>query len=533
MFSFARSLIAPVLAVGAFFACANHSAAVDPPLTSRSIAPTFGSRVTAIASAPGDYSRLFVTEQTGRVRLIKNGVLQTTPFLDLSAICSGPAAYLEYGLLGIGFHPDYIHNGYFYVTYTPGNSTLAHWTLARYRVSAANPDVADPASAQVILSITYDIKQHRAGWVEFGPDGYLYTATGDGGEGDPSNAASNILASSNLSWRGKILRLDINGPDNAPGTPDDDGFPADATKHYLVPPTNPFAASATNRPEIWAYGLRNPWKCTFDRLTGDMYIGDVGQSLREEVSFQPAGVGGLNYGWRCREGSVSSGITAGCTPPLPDSVAPVIDYARQADPNFPNGASVTGGYVYRGCAMPDLHGVYFFADWVSGEVYSFRYSQAGGRTQLTNRGPELSPTGAATIGNITAFGQDAFGEIYYFGTGGLWKIIPRTAAPDCNANGIADACELAAKLLHDRNHNIVPDECEPGFCLPDIAALGGAPGADHAITVDDLVFYLSAFFAGTLNVADISSLGGDPFPDGQITPDDLVDYLAAFFAGCP
>ena len=134
-----RPLFAIVCAAAALLGSASTAPAVDPPLTSVSIAPTFGSRVTAIASAPGDYSRLFVTEQTGRVRLIKNGVLQATPFLDLSAICSGPAAYLEYGLLGIGFHPDFIHNGYFYVTYTPGNSTLAHWTLARYRVSAANP----------------------------------------------------------------------------------------------------------------------------------------------------------------------------------------------------------------------------------------------------------------------------------------------------------------------------------------------------------------------------------------------------------
>ncbi|MGH7130629.1 MAG: PQQ-dependent sugar dehydrogenase [Phycisphaerales bacterium] len=515
-------------------AIAPAARAVDPPIIAQSVVSAgLNGRVTSISSAPGDYTRLWLAEQSGRVRLLKNGALQPGAFLDLSVMLAPTQNWVEYGLLGLAFHPDYIHNGYFYVVYTPGNSTMAHWTLARYRVNPSNPDVADPASAQVILSVTYTQKPHRAGWVAFGPDGYLYAATGDGGEDDPDNAASNILASSPLSWRGKVLRIDVNGPDGLPGTPDDDAFPADPNRNYVIPDTNPFAASATNRAEIWAYGFRNPWRGGFDRLTGDIWLGDVGQAQREEIDLLPAGVGGRFYGWRCKEGSITS-LFAECTGALPASIPPVLDYPRSGTPS---GSSVTGGYVYRGCAMPALQGAYFFADWVSGRVFTFRYSPAVGMTNLTERGSELTNGASTLVRQIACFGEDAFGELYYYtgfgATPAVYKIVPRTPGADCNANSIADACELAQKLLHDRNHNTVPDECEPGFCLPDIATLGGGPGPDHALTVDDLVFYLDRFFANDLNVADISGLGGTSFPDGRITPDDLVDCLAAFFAGCP
>jgi glucose/arabinose dehydrogenase len=485
--------------------------AVDPPLTSTSIATGF-TRALFATAAPGDTSRLFVVEQTGKIKIVNlaTNTVNATPFLDLTSLVSTSSGYLEYGVLGLAFDLNYASNGVFYVTYTPGTTNLADFVIARYRVSAGNPNVADAASGAVVLKMTYDIKQHRAGWIGFGPDGYLYATTGDGGENDPFNAAATIVATSPYALRGKVLRLDVTGPDGIPGTSDDDDFPSDANKNYRVPPTNPFVGTS-NAPEIWAYGLRNPWRASFDRATGDLYIGDVGQSTREEIDILRAGTSGVNFGWRCKEGNFSSSF-AECTGTLPPSQAPALDYPRSSTTSM-SGGSVTGGYVYRGCAMPGLQGTYFFADWTSGKVFSFR-SVGGAVTALTNRLPELSPTNATTISSITSFGEDARGELYYVQGGTLWKIVPRTPGAD-------------------RNHNGVVDTCESDFCLADMVGLGGVAQRDHVVSADDLIAYLAGFFAQNANVADISGVGGTPAPDGQITVDDLIDYLAAFFVGCP
>jgi glucose/arabinose dehydrogenase len=396
---------------------ATHSALAQTALTTTRVASGLNHPL-CIAHAPGDPNRLFILEQPGRIRILNlsSGVLNPTAFLDISA--SVATNWLEYGLLGIAFHPDYQNNGFFYINYNPNNLTVADTLVARYHVSA-NPDVADPASATTILRFGYGTRrEHRSGWMDFGPDGYLYLTTGDGAENDPDGAAQNLSL-----LRGKLLRLDVNGPDGIPGTSDDDEFPADANRNYCIPIGNPYRGSATNAQEIWGAGLRNAWRCSFDRLTGDLWIGDVGQGQREEVDFQPAGAaGGRNYGWRCTEGTFCTGLT-GCTCNGPTLTPPIYEY------NHTIGVSVTGGYVYRGCAIPDLRGTYMFGDYQVNKFFSLRYN--GTVTNFTDRTAELAPGGGLTLATPSAFGEDLAGELYIcdWSGGEVFKIVPRTTPP--------------------------------------------------------------------------------------------------------
>src|SRR6185295_788597 len=265
--------------------------AAEPPLTAQIVA-TGLTKPLLVTHAPGDYSRIFIVEQTGKIKILKNGSILPTPFLDVQSLMGGSETYLEYGLLGLAFHPGYAQNGTFYIMYTTGNSNLADPVIYRYRVSA-DPDVANPASASLILRISYTQKQHRSGWMEFGRDGYFYVATGDGGENDPTNAGADLTV-----LKGKILRLDVDGADNIPGNADDDTIP-DVNRNYSIPPTNPFVSRPGAMGEIWHYGLRNAWRDSFNTANGDLFIGDVGQSQREEVSYARSGVGGIFFGWRC------------------------------------------------------------------------------------------------------------------------------------------------------------------------------------------------------------------------------------------
>lgn len=477
---------AHLAAVGAVFGWAGQARAVEPPLASVVVASGI-TRPTRVTYAPGDYARVFITEQTGKIKILKNGSILPTPFLDVQSLMGGSEAYLEYGLIGLCFHPNYATNGYFYVCYTVGTTALADPVVARYQVSAGNPDVANPASGVVLSRITYSstsVKQHRSAWMAFGPDdGYLYYNTGDGGEGDPQNAASNLA-----SLHGKILRLDVNGPDGVPGTADDDGFPTDANKLYRIPANNPFVSSPGVMPEIWAYGLRNPWSASFDRLTHDLYIADVGQIQREEIDFQPAGfAGGANYGWRCKEGFLTSTF-AECGGTLPVSVPPILDYPR-TNPGGLAGGSVLGGSVYRGCAIPELGGTYFFGDWSTQKIWTFRYTVGGGVTALTDRTAALGSGGTSLLG----FGEDAYGEIYFMRNNGeIRKIVPATAqGPDCNGNGRRDACDIASGVSADVNANGVPDECECVTCPGDTTGNGMTDGAD-------IQRFVSCCVAGTL-----------------------------------
>ncbi len=384
-------------------------------------------------SPPGDLQRLFVVEQTGRIRIIKNGVTLATPFINLGPASGGglglTASSGERGLLGLAFHPNYATNGHFYVNYTAASGGATN--IRRFTVSA-NPDVANSASGFPILTVAQPFSNHNGGCIHFGPDGKLYIGMGDGGSGnDPQNAAQTPTT-----LLGKMLRLDVDIP--AP----------------YIPSDNPYFGSTSTLQEIWHFGLRNPWRFSFDRQTGEMYIADVGQNAWEEVSVQPAGVGNLNFGWRCMEGNACTGLT-GCVCNAASLTDPIHVYGHGA------GCSVTGGYVYRGSQICGLDGTYFFADYCTTTIWSFKYV-GGAVTQFTNRTTELEPVGSPTINSIAGFGEDAAGELYILDhqDGEIYKIEVSGGQVDCNNNGIADACDLASGAALDCNNNQIPDSCD-------------------------------------------------------------------------
>lgn len=397
--------------------------------------------------APGDFQRLFIVQQNGQIRIRSGNATLSPPFLNLGVgganiIVSGG----EQGLLGLAFHPNYQSNGTFYVYYTASGGGAN--TLARYSVSG-DPNIANP-SGVVLFSVADPFSNHNGGWIAFGPDGYLYIAMGDGGSGnDPNNAGQNINT-----MLGKMHRIDVDGADGIPGNDDDDGILGNGIAGYSNPPDNPFAGATPGLDSIWAYGLRNPWRNSFDRATGDLYIADVGQGAWEEINFQAGGAtGGANYGWRCMEGNACTGLS-GCTCNAPSLTLPIHVYSHAG-----TNCSITGGYVYRGCSIPDLQGVYFFADFCANTIWSFRYT-GGVVTEFTNRTAELVPD-AGTITSITSFGEDAYGELYILDQGGeVFKILPDVSPVDCNGNGKGDACDLLDGTSTDFNSNGVPDECE-------------------------------------------------------------------------
>jgi glucose/arabinose dehydrogenase len=372
-----------------------------------------------VTAPPGDNLRLFIVEQRGSAGIASRGeirvlnratnTIEPTPFLAINNLPVNPPADLEQGLLGLVFDPSYASNGFFYINYTNNVTVNGTTIIARYRVSSTNANVADPASATVVLQQQQPQRNHNGGWLAFGPDGYLYAALGDGGGGgDPNNNAQNLG-----SLLGKILRLNV------------------STLPYTIPPTNPFAGSTAARQEIWAYGLRNPWRPSFDRATGDLWIADVGQSTWEEINFEPAAgmppYTARNYGWRCYEGH-APGNTTGCAP-MSTMTFPVYVY------NHNVGCSVTGGYVYRGSSLPALQGTYFFADWCANQIWSFRYVN-GQVTEFTNRTAQLTPAGGAALAAITSFGEDPTGEMYFMGggtSGRVFKIVP-ACYPNCDAS---------------------------------------------------------------------------------------------------
>jgi glucose/arabinose dehydrogenase len=363
--------------------------ASPPPATSNSLRLQ---TVTAVLSSPvfltaptGDVGRLFIVEQGGLIRILNSldGTPRATPFLDVAGLIVTGG---EQGLLGMAFDPNYAGNGRFYIYYT---NTAGDIVIARYGVSS-NPDIANAGAQAILKTIAHPTNQnHNGGMLAFGPDGCLYAGIGDGGgRGDPNGNAQNTN-----SLLGKILRLD---PETGSACGTD----------------NPFATGTGGAPEVWSFGLRNPWRFSFDRSTGVLYIGDVGQDQREEVDavVGPNAGQGVNFGWNIMEGFACFNPPSGCN--SSGLTPPILDYSHDA-----GACSVTGGYVYRGTLNPAVNGSYFYADYCAGFVRSFQLQ--GGRPSSQNTWPLLSPGG-----QITSFGEDARGELYILTqTGGLSRIV--------------------------------------------------------------------------------------------------------------
>ena len=353
----------------------------------RQVVGTFDHPV--LVTSPRDGSRrLFVVEQTGRVKIIQSGAVRATPFMDLHTIVSQTG---ERGLLGLAFHPSFKTNGKVYVDYT---NLAGNTVIAEYRATT-NANVVTASTARRLLTITQPYPNHNGGGIAFGPDGFLYIGMGDGGSaGDPGNRAQSLGT-----LLGKMLRIDVNG--------------RTSTKAYRIPSTNPYVGR-TGLDEIWSRGLRNPWRWSFDRLTGDLWIGDVGQDRYEEIDRSTAASGrgrAANYGWRVMEGRHCYNPATNCS--KTGKVLPIVEYGHTA------GCSVTGGYVYRGVAFPMLKGGYFFGDYCSGTIWTISSTASSPATRVV-----LLNTGL----NISSFGQDDAGELYVVDHGGghIYKIIGST-----------------------------------------------------------------------------------------------------------
>ena len=374
-----------LLFAAVFVVSSDAAASIQVSLVSSGIPNLVG-----IEHAGDGSDRLFLVDQDGRILVYTGGSspLQA-PFLDITSIVLFNG---EQGLLGLAFHPDYENNGFFYVNYTNNSGNIV---VARYQASPPSGNVANPNSGTVLLTIAHPThSNHNGGQIRFGPDGYLYVATGDGGSGgDPANNGQNLN-----SLLGKILRIDVDG-----GAP------------YAIPPTNPFVGTTGARGEIWSYGLRNPWRFTFDRQTGDMFIADVGQGLWEEIDFEPAGSGGRNYGWRRMEGTHCFNPSSNCQ--TGSLVLPIVEYPHSL------GCSVTGGFRYRGGDVSAYIGTYFFADYCSGRIWGASPNGDGSWTAV-----QLLDTNLL----ISTFGEDAAGNLYVghlAASGALYRITAATAVP--------------------------------------------------------------------------------------------------------
>jgi len=386
-----------------------------------------------VIAPPGDSRRLFIVQQNGRIRILNliTGTLNSTPFLALTGLQTGG----EQGLLGMAFDPNYAANGKFYLNFTvPGGAFGNGVTHVSQFTVSTNPNIADPTSEKILLTFNHPQANHNGGWIGFSPRAgdanNLYIATGDGGGGNdqgPGHIEPGGNAQSLTTLLGKMLRIHVN---SAAGT-------------YTIPPDNPFIGVTGARAEIWAFGLRNPFRSSFDRQTGRMFIGDVGQSSREEIDVQqPTNPGGgENYGWRVREGSIQNPAFPG-QPTPPGAVNPIFDYPRSI------GRTVIGGYVYRGQRIRNLRGVYVFGDLAgpdsgpgTGQIFTLNYNGVIA-SNFRNITTQLFPTrvGGFTLGNLSSLGEDANGELYItdISNGSVFKIVAPPLESDFNGDSSAD-----------------------------------------------------------------------------------------------
>ncbi len=457
------------------------------------------------ATAPAGDTRLFVVERGGTIRIADtaNGAIRPEPFLDLNPDGAPPKVSTrgEGGLLGLAFDPGYASNGLLYVYYTApgvvGESALVS-TLSRFRVSD-DPDVADPTE-DVLLRVAQPFANHDGGTLAFGRDARLYFGLGDGGsQFDPQNRAQNPLE-----LFGKLLRLDVSG---GFGTP------------YAIPQDNPFVDVGGSLDEIWALGLRNPYRFSFDGETGDLWIGDVGQNALEEIDFEPAdSPGGLNYGWDVMEGTSCNRTDPTPAPPCNDPPLPPPAGLTLPIHEYPHPSpcgSVTGGHVYRG-VLPEIQGLYFFGDYCSGQIFSF--DPASG--QATERSAELSD--AVARFQLVGFGEDSFGELYLVHlNGNLYRL--RSTLPDADDDGVPDPADNCIEVA---NGPIVRDAGGTSQLDADADGYGNLCDADlnndGAVDFLDLGALKSRFFSED-PVADLNG-------DGHVDFLDLGRMKAAFFA---
>jgi len=415
-------LLAAFAAAGATIAALTNPAQAQlDPLRAEFVANVPGQPLGGVAAGDGS-KRLFIVTKLGRIWIIDltTNTRLSTPFLDVSSLISTNS---ERGLLGLAFDPDYENNGFFFIHYT---NLAGSNVIARYKVSDSDPNIADPVAVNLLKIIPQDFSNHNGGDMAFGPDGMLYIGIGDGGSGnDPNNRAQdpNTLM-------GKLIRLDVNRPAT--------GF---------VPLDNPFVNDPNTRSEIFALGLRNPWRLSFDRLTGDLYIADVGQSAREEVNFIPAGdPGGQNFGWDCREGFIPTpnNPNMGCDPNDPTLVDPIFEVRHSQ-----GACSITGGYVYRGTQLSGWNGAYFYADYCGNFLRTFRYNVTTGITDEIDLTAQLG--GTSVINGIAAMAQDDDGELYFISifTGNVHKIVADTTA--CGCSCVLTGVEGFLYILNDAN----------------------------------------------------------------------------------
>jgi glucose/arabinose dehydrogenase len=467
---------------------ADLTDAVDSELITNGISfPTY------LTQAPGDDSRLFVTNREGTIHIIKDGALLPEVFLDIS----GQIITEGEGTLGcLAFHPNYQSNGYFYVTYVDlsGDSVLARFTVG------ADADHADPTSETLILFLKQPGLVHNLGWIGFGADGYLYISSGDG-------------TNNNGRWaqdldklHGKILRIDVDG-----GSP------------YGIPPDNPLVGRE-GLDELWAVGLRNPWRCSFDRATGDLWLGDVGKSSFEEIDVLPAGNTGIaNFGWNCMEGNQCFKKGNDCVCDAPVLIDPVLDYDHS------QGCAVIGGYIYRGSAVQALTGLYLFGDACEPIVWAM--------DPATGERAEVIDGVIATF----SFGEDHDGELYVLSPFAVRKLV----VADCNGNGVADDIDIKTGASDDCNFNLIPDECDNDCngnnVADDCDIASGTSHDDNANGIPDECDEVADFNGdGLVGVADLLimlSVWGpcrpEPEPcmpdlslDGQVTVQDLLILLS-------
>ncbi len=448
-----RSAIQFFVALAFALAATDYATAgsASVALDTRRIATGFSRPVYATAP-PGDTERLFVVEQRGLIRILDlaTGTINPTPFLNIDSIVGGGTfGQDERGLLGLAFHPDYDTNGWFFVYFfTNGSAT----EVRRFTVSA-DPDVADAGSGTTVLTIGQPFSNHNGGTIAFSPiDGYLYIGTGDGGSaGDPGNNAQNLN-----SRLGKMLRIDV------------DSLP------FTVPADNPLVGIAGDD-LIWSHGLRNPYRWAFDRLTGDLVIGDVGQNAFEELNFEPAGTPNRDYGWKCQEGDACFSPAAGCTCNSAALTDPVHTYPQST------GVSIIGGPVYRGCEIPEIEGTLFFGDFATSRLWSAEINATqDDLIEFVDRTAQLTPPpGQGSIGNPSCIVEDGNGELYIltFFSGAVYKVVPANLADldcdgnfvvdsceapqtDCDNDGTSDSCEIALGEATDCNQNGIPDDCD-------------------------------------------------------------------------